>query len=128
MVLVALTLFFAAPFIRSFGYGGWVVGVLVSAVLPFTIAMLAGRPVWIPGVIGAAAIAASFPLHDVVLKTNRVYVGGSEGFFISCFGMELAFGLTGAAAAHLLMRPTATTGAKRFDVIGPPEHGPEREG
>lgn len=122
MLMIGAALLGSAPFIRSFGYGGWVMGIFVSLGWPFAAAVVAGRPVWVPGLLAATAIAASFTLHDVVLKSNRLYaVKPDNSLMLSCFGIELALGLVATAMAHLVTQVPGQSGRRGFDVLPPKE-------
>jgi hypothetical protein len=121
MLMIGAALLWSAPFIRSFGFGGWVVGVILSTSLPFAVAVVAGRPVWLPGVVTAVAIAASFWFHDVVLRSNRLYADRPDdaAFVLSCFGIELVLGLIASAAAHLVTRVSNAPNSPGFEVLPP---------
>ena len=122
MVMVGAALVFAAPFFRSFGFGGWLVGVFFAIGWPFAVALVAGRPVWVPGMLAATAMPASFVLHDVVLKTNPLYaVRPDRTMLLSCFGVEWALGLLGTAVAHLMTRVPDQSARRGFDVLPPKE-------
>jgi hypothetical protein len=120
MLMIGAALLCSAPFIRSFGSGGWVMGVFVSMGWPFAIAVVAGRPVWIPGMLAATAIAASFWLHDVVLKSDRLYAARPDHtLLLSCLGIELALGLIATTAAHLILPVSEPSDTRGFDVLPP---------
>jgi len=104
LVLIVVLGAYAAPMIRSGGYGGWVVAAVACVVCPFVVALVAGR--WhVPfGLLTTGAIVASFVIRDHWIDpAHRGYdLGWKPALCCSlvAFCLSLPGSVGAAAVAH----------------------------
>jgi hypothetical protein len=117
--MTVVAVFAAAPFIRSAGYSGWVLAMVLAVVAPFCVALAAGpafRPV---GMMAALAIPASFFLHDSVLQSDPLYAArASTETHLVCLTTSLMLDVAGVAGCAAVVDRRSPQKARRgFEVV-----------
>ena len=101
ILLIGTVGLYAAPVIRSGGYGGWLLALVGCVVCPFTVALVAGRWHVLFGVLTAGAVQASFFVNDRWIEPARRGYGTSWNieiaFAVVALGLSLLASLAAAA-------------------------------
>ena len=95
---------YAAPVIRSGGYGGWLLALVGCVLCPFAVALVAGRWHVAFGVLAAGAVQASFFVNDRWIEPAGRGYGTSWNieiaFAVVALCLSLPASLGAAAVQH----------------------------
>jgi hypothetical protein len=103
-ILISIELIFAAPVVRSGGYGGWLIAVSLAFGWPLLCGIVAGRSIGVVGMLASIALPSSFAIHDYVLRSDPNYHSGFPGL-VGCAGFSILLGVIGTAGAYAGISP-----------------------